>query len=219
MWALVIKDIALQKRQFIFAALYSLFVFVAFSSSIFSSFVYAMGAIGIAYIMIMTVTSSEEKNDTDIILNSLPLRRWQIVCSKYLSIVVFVGLGLLFMILAGYLFSILHLPAPGPIHLSDIILAFCSVGLMGSIYFPIYYLLAGKWARTINLFLFLLVFFAPSWIVEYVKGHMSKGEVLRLVQLIVQHADLLYLAGLGLILVLMIVSLWVSIRIYERKDF
>ncbi|MCG9969458.1 ABC-2 transporter permease [Pelotomaculum terephthalicicum JT] len=82
---LILKDILIQKRTIIFALLYGVFIFFAFSKPPFSQCIYSMGAMGISYILILTALQADFKNNTMVILNSLPVRRSEIVASKYLS--------------------------------------------------------------------------------------------------------------------------------------
>ena len=86
---------------------FSIFLFIVFSSNDFRDFAYSMAAIGIAYITIIGIAQSEYKNNSDIIINSLPTTRREIVAAKYLSVVTCTVIALLIVGAVGIPFSLI----------------------------------------------------------------------------------------------------------------
>lgn len=81
---LVMKDIIVQKKSIAFAVLYIFFFIVAFQSVGEMTFTCAITAF--SYILVMGGFAYDDKNKADIMLNSLPLKRYNIVLAKYISL-------------------------------------------------------------------------------------------------------------------------------------
>lgn len=84
---LILKDILLQKKTLAFVGLYIvifMFAFQSIGTGAFSAIV-----IAVTYQMVGAVSNYEDKANSDIVMNSLPLTRKAIVFSKYLSILIY----------------------------------------------------------------------------------------------------------------------------------
>lgn len=104
---LIKKDLLIQKKSFIFVFFYSLFMFVIFNNPAFVNMIYVMGMIISVYFFLITGNMEDEKNKSDILLNSLPVLRSRIVLAKYVSVFVYMFIGAFFLGIAGLVF---HLP-------------------------------------------------------------------------------------------------------------
>lgn len=216
---LILKDILVQKRTLIFALLYSIFIFIALSQPPFSQVIYSMGAMAISYIFILTALQADFKNNTIIIMNSLPIKRSEIVASKYLSMFVFIALSFLILMVAGLLIKFSPLPFnvtyPG---LSDLIITFLSVGILLSVYIPVYFITGGRWVQIANIFFFMFMFFAPSTISRYFMENKEQSLVIHMMQYYSENVLLVYLAAVILTLIVLAVSFTCSLKIYSNKD-
>ena len=84
--------------------------------------------------------SYDEKNKSEIILNSLPLKRNDIVIAKYISTFAFSILGIIYSILIGFIGNFIGLSMfTRLISLKDIVLVLTSVCILSSIFFPVYF--------------------------------------------------------------------------------
>lgn len=68
---LILKDISIQKKTFLYALFYGIFTVIAFPATMTARGAYMFGGMTIAYIFIMYSNGYDEKNKSEIILNSL----------------------------------------------------------------------------------------------------------------------------------------------------
>lgn len=217
---LIKKEILLQKKILWFGGFYAIFLFVAFANPVFKDYVYVMAALGISYITIVGATQAEYKDNADIAMNSLPVTRKEIVVSKYLAVFAFVGIALLIVAVVGLVFH--FLPAPLAIRLisvNDIIAALISAVFLAAVSMPAYFKSGAQWVRIVNVMVFMLVFFAPAQIVEWLASHQQDGWGPAISQILRQTPWLPGLSGLLVVLALLALSYIISLHIYLNKDF
>jgi ABC-type transport system involved in multi-copper enzyme maturation permease subunit len=219
MFNLILKDILIQKKALVFAFLYSIFMFFVFSQPSLNLFIYSMGAVAISYMLIMTALQADYKNDTITILSSLPVKRSEIVASKYLSMFVFIALSFLVLVVVGLLIMVSPLPFSVRYpKFYDLVIAFLSVGILISVYLPVYFKTGGKYAQVIFIFFFMLMFFGPSILF----GYFTKSQDQSLVKTIMLHTDesllMVYLIAILFTLIILAVSFVISLRIHLNKD-
>ncbi|MEA4924276.1 MAG: ABC-2 transporter permease [Syntrophomonadaceae bacterium] len=214
------KDILVQKHTLWFALGYCVLVFFAFSNEAFGPFTYFMGAVGASYVLILSAVQAELKNDSDLVLLSLPVKRQEVVVSKYLAILVFTLLSLAAMGITGLILVQTPLAFPGRlINWQDAAITLVSIALLTSIYLPAFYKFRGKWLQVINIVLFMTVFFAPSTIIRYLHEHRQEQGVQWLLQAITGSPDLAAGLGIAAVVGLMLISLLISVNIYQKQDF
>ncbi|HBM80056.1 MAG TPA: ABC-2 transporter permease, partial [Clostridiaceae bacterium] len=106
MYNLIVKDILVQKKQFIFALLLSAFYILMFSkigvASIWSFFI-------IPYVSILTAINSDEKNKAEPMLISLPIDRSLIVRARYVSVFIYAAIGTIEYVLMEAAFDMLKI--------------------------------------------------------------------------------------------------------------
>ncbi|MFZ7104348.1 MAG: ABC-2 transporter permease [Peptococcaceae bacterium] len=223
MLSLIYKDLVLQKKVILFAAGYGGFLFIAFNNIIFKEFVYNMGTIAISYVILMTAANNDEKNKTDIILNSLPIHRVKLVLEKYLLAYVSVFLGLSIMTVLGGIMKVSGVVAVSRLaNINDLLFSLSSVLLLSSLYFPLFLKFGSKYTRVINLFFFLGLFFLPSWLTGFIMNNVNQKS--GIVQDLINYFTSipLWSVGVGLLvitLVLNMISYLVSVQIYRHKEF
>jgi hypothetical protein len=163
MLKLVIKDILIQKKTFIMCIFYSLFAVVVFSQPFESGGPYIFGTISIVYLLTFYANSYDDKNKCEVVLNSLPIRRTDIVVAKYLPVLLYSVIGIVLMGIAGLLLKDIGIPLDIRImNLDDIILCFIAVMLMFSIFYPFYFRFGLMKLKLINMILYLAFAFGPS---------------------------------------------------------
>lgn len=202
---------------------YGFFLFIVFNDPIFKDLIYNMGTVAVAYVMLMTAVSFDEKNKTDIIFISLPINKKKIVLEKYLLsfVVVFVGLGIM-----GFLGTIIKISGiidvPRLINFNDLLFSLSSVLLLSSVYFPTYLKLGYKYSRYVNLAMFLMLFFLPSWLVKYLVINVDKkGPLAQRLAEVIQYTppSMIGLPLLVMTLFVALISYLISVRIYMNKEF
>lgn len=78
------KDILILKRFLWLAPLYGFFALFVFRSM--PGGALGAGTVGVTYMLMSQAITLDDKNKSDVMLNSLPLRRKDIVLAKYLSV-------------------------------------------------------------------------------------------------------------------------------------
>lgn len=217
---LVWKDLLVLKKQMYWSVLYLLIIILGFSiSTPLDDFIYIMGGYGASYVLIMGALMAESKSQIDIFLNSLPVTRYEIILSKYLS-----GIALILLILgaAGILGLIINwLPLPLNIaYLSamdaGVVLLMAAFTL--AVVIPLNMKFGNQGARITMVLLFLLLFFAPVWSKDYLVNRQTEwGQVLTKIGLLKPEA--LLATASGLILFLLGLSLLISLQMYKNRDF
>lgn len=214
---LIIKDIVIQKKNLLYAFFYTIFISICFFSSAGSIALYVVSPVIVTYLLITNAVNYDEKNKTEIIFNSLPLKRNDIVISKYISIFVFVIIGIIYSIIIGCVGKTTGLPMfSGSISLVDIFLILISVCIFGSIFFPPYFKFGYIKARIFNIMLFMMILFLPMLFID------SPSNILvQKFNYFINSTSSLMRYSLALIigLIIFISSVMISIQIYKNKEF
>ncbi len=220
MVSLLYKDILLQKKILLFALGYGVFLLVAFNNPIFSNFIYYMGTVAVSYMMFMTAVSLDERNKSDIMLVSLPIKRNKIILEKYLLVFLTGLIGIALMGSLGGLVKISgFLPISRFVNLNDVFLSLASVLLLSSFYYPLYLKLGYKYSRIINMFFFMLFFFIPSWVTEYITSNEDITVIKTIEKLSTTPTILISVSFFAIALILALISYLISVRIYINKEF
>ena len=95
---LVWKDLLILKRYLWVAPLYGIFAFFAFRTMPDGGL--SAATVAVTYMFMLQSITQDDKNMSEIMLNSLPLRRRDIVLAKYLSVFLYASLGILSFLLA-----------------------------------------------------------------------------------------------------------------------
>ncbi len=220
MQQLIKKELILQKKTLGFGLLYSLLLFAVFANAIFEGFAYSMSAFGMLYITIVGIAQAEYKNNSDIIINSLPTTRREIVGAKYLSIITCTIIALVIVSFVGLVFH--QLPAPFHyrlINMVDVVMILVSVLLLAAISLPIYFKTGAQWVRIVNMFIFMIIFFAPAQIAVYLSKNGYQPWIQSLTHIARDQSWLFSLSVLAIMLGLLLVSYFISLKIYLKKDF
>jgi len=218
---LIKKDIIIQKKTLLIAFSYTILFSITFSSLPIGLGLYAVAPIVAAFTFITNAVNYDEKNNCEIVLNSLPLKRADIVISKYISTFVFVIIGFIYSILIGLIgnttgFAIYNVS----ISLLDIALTLTSVCIFSSIFFPLYFKFGTIKMKVINTLLFVLIIFLP--ILGFYYANKNPNNILvRKIIYSINNTSSFTLTSLALIvgLIIFLISLIVSIRIYNNKEF
>lgn len=218
---LVKKDLLIQKKSFIFLFFFSLFMFIVYSNPIFEDFIYIMGIVLIVYIFLISANTEDEKNKGEIMLNSLPVRRRDIVLAKYFSVPVYILIGLIFLSVMAVLFRLPVIPlTPRLLNSIDVLAIILIVSLAVALYLPLYFKYGAAALRIFTIVLFLSFFFIPRLLVEYYLNNPEAPAVLFLQQLfLAQHPAVPAAVVLAFVAAVTVVSFCISKYIYLQKDF
>ena len=221
MFNLVKKDFLLQKKSIYFVIGYGIFIFFAFQDAAFAGFKYIMGGSAISYILIMTAIAHEEKNNSDVILNSLPICRKTIVQARYLMILVSIIFTMVMMGLIGFvIYNAGFPPLDRLISVSDFLGVLLGVSFLSSVYYPLFIKFGGKYMRIFNIILFMIIFFLPS----FLGGIIAENPENQVLQNLGDKINSItvpefYCISLLISISMLLISYLISLKIYENKEF
>jgi ABC-2 type transport system permease protein len=221
MFKLIRKDLLIQKGNFLPTFVLCLAMIFFMNKPTYASVVYLLGIVAVVYTCMLSACCYDDKNGSELLLNSLPLRRRQIVLAKYLSVLVYAGLGLLYMLLTMGIVYVAHLPFNARmITLPEAAGSLTAVLFACSLFYPMYFYCGYIKAYIYNSFLFIAVFFLPVILLDAIKEYLGTGGLFGwlLVSLAKAPGWLQTSLLLAFLLLLTAVSIFISCRVYEHKD-
>lgn len=216
MFNLIIKDILIQKKTVLFTFVYMIFLIVFLKEA---GFVSAM--VMISYILVITGFSLEEKNKSDIMLNSLPIKRRNIVLAKYLSIFLYIGVGIAAYFLTTIVIKLLGSPITiHPVTLEEMIGALFAITLLNGIYLPVIFKVGYTKSRIVVLVLFFLTFFGGAALAKITSKTQDNIFIKTIVSFFTSKSDMQILVYLlGAIIIMFLGSFLLSVKLYESREF
>lgn len=225
---LVWKDLLILKRFLWLAPLYGFFAFFAFSTMPDGGL--SASTVAVTYMFILQAITQDDKNKSEIMLNSLPLGRRDIVLAKYLSVFLYAALGILSFLLAHGLVTVIGIPISiSQVSSEEIFGALIAMVVMISIYFPIYFKFGYLRSRMVGMILLMASFFlvpmvalivhrfggvnSPTWQSIRVSTQKMAGWL----QTQADWQIVSYLSAIALIL--MALSALLSLRFYTKREF
>lgn len=226
MLALIAKDFAVQKRSLLLFLMIGLVIFFGFASmEDAGKFTMVFPVFVIGYSFVNRSLYEDERNHSLRLILAFPLARRQIVRAKYASVaLVFLPLAVFFWLI-GDLIGLNHTadePALSFLFICGIVFSYF---FLVSFYLPIAFKLGMIRAQTLQRFIFLglIAFGFSSGLVLNRLGRGSGGPPPWLNDLLEQVSKLNpSVCGLGLLAlaaILYLVSMRLSVRFFERREF
>ncbi|MBT9173273.1 MAG: hypothetical protein DDT21_01667 [Syntrophomonadaceae bacterium] len=226
MSSLILKDMLIQKKTVLLSGVYiavMLLIFqnVAGMGPAAGLAVFAAAMVTVTYMLTGNACAYEDKSKADVVLNSMPVSRAQIVAARYLSVYVFMVIGVVYYVLITGAIRLAHLPVKVyPPSGEGLLVGAFAVTLMNSVYLPTYF----KWgyikSRMISLILFFVFFFGGNILAEAVYKNRESVLMKPLLQFAADQPYALLVTGLiFLIMVMLYVSYLISLKIYLRREF
>jgi len=203
MFNLVLKDILIQKKLILFYIATILLYLLIDASLVRIGIIYSL-------VFIMNAFSYDEKDNANILLNSLPYTRKEVVHSKYIGALIFTSMIIIFTYVGHFLLN----REETMFLWKDILLIIGLVMVAVSFMFPFSYKFQSKYLLMASIALFG-IYMLMSKIYSNLNNRLS--EVIQKF-MILQETQMYSLAILT-IAILYIGSWLLSIRIYERKAF
>lgn len=222
MYNLILKEFLIQKKTLLYGLLYTLFATFAFKD-LFpkGGTIYTIAPIAVIYLFVNYSCGFDDKSKADVIFNSLPIKREDIVISKYLSIFFFAAYGIICSSLLGLIGLYTGFPSVTRlISFDDIVIVLASGIIFGSTFYPLYFKFGMVKMKFVNIFLFMIIMFLPSLIVEYAAS-LSQNTAVKHVELILLNTPVWIFKMLLAIVafIIFLVSILVSMNIYKGKEF
>ncbi|MDF2503369.1 MULTISPECIES: ABC-2 transporter permease [Clostridium] len=215
---LILKDVLIQKKYFIFFIAFSIIVSLFYSrmGSLYMNFVFIMIPTMVAMGFITNCSIKDEKAEN--MINSLPVKRIDVIMAKYMAMLLFIviGSGIIFISSSALNFiGIIHLERL--MNFRDIGICFGIVIFLSSIFLPVNFKLGYSKSRYLVMILYIGIFFVISF-----TGN-SKYKRVELINRLIYYLNnaqtwqivLLIACLLGII---MLVSFSISCYLYKNKD-
>lgn len=229
MYNLLVKDLYLIKKHLWVPIFYSFIIFILFSTQnienqavVYSKGVaYSIGTVMIGYTMIMYTTAYDDKNNSEVILNSLPLSRITIVLSRYLSVFIFGIIGMLSMVLAGFILNSLNiLNISTEMMTKSFIGGVVGLGGITFLYLPIYFKFGYIKARMFNMVFFIIIFAGPMIIGKFLDKSEKPLWINKLIEYLASQPDyIISLFIVGIAIMMGVISIIFSINMYRKREF
>lgn len=201
MFNLVIKDVKVQKKDkslflFILLNISNVFIFQKnYGISLFICFISI-------YLLTVYANAYDFKYNSELMINSMPVNRKIVVSAKYLSVFLFFICASIITII---LCSILHIVLPGlvknMINADAVIIEFFIISIYYSIFFPVYYKFGYMKSRWANFIIMMIIGTFVSIAVQ-ISGGFIKDSIIAVISVL-----------------LMLISFFISVRIYSNKEF
>ena len=166
--------------------------------------------------MVIYTNGFDDKYKTQVVLNSFPIDRRNIVRSKYIILIIFILISSgVIIALTNILPMLLSVGSRAIANIHAIIFASNILLLFYSIYYPFYFKI-GEGLRSFNAMLWMFLMLGPALIGRLFKALDAWGLLGKLMNMDLEKINLYIL---GIILVIYYISLQISKKIYMKREF
>lgn len=218
MYPLIKKDILIQKKV-VTLAIFMMFFFAVTLSSM-GPGATIVGILTVTYMFVLGASAIEDKNKSDIILVSLPIKKQTIVLAKYLSVYVFATYAILLYAIIYFGVQLLHIPLEMSLTQSGIISTLFIITVFFAISFPLIFKYGYLKAKTPNLILFFILVFGGTALVNNLDQLSSWTFIQNTVTFLSERTETqLLLLLLPIAFVILVISYFISLRFYQEREF
>lgn len=204
MFNLIKKDFILQKRLLIVYVILLIIYLRADFNIVFS-------VVMISSLFVINSHYYDEKDKANILLNSLPYTKKEIVSSKYIEALLSAVIVILLYIIGQYILG----SSLGNFSFMQIISCFLGIMLFTAFYLPFFYKFTQQYLLVAFSALVVIVIIAARPILEFVMSNFAET-----IQLLQSMATIqLYSIMTTLVIIIYIISWLLSIKIYSNKAF
>lgn len=218
MFNLVKKDLKLSTKINIFGVAYAMFISAMGMNlpvDLPVNIMYILGIINFVFVSVIYSIGYDDKNKSEVVLNSFPIDRKDIVIGKYVALLIFIFISCISVFLLTNIIKGLGVKPDGrPADIWDIVAAMSLLLVFYSIYYPLYFKLGDL--RMFNSILWMLVFVGPTILGKIGRKLESKGLLKGMASLNIRQITLF--AFIFSILIYYI-SLQISKKIYMTREF
>lgn len=222
MFNLIQKEFLIQKKYFLVFLGYSIFMLIVLSLSPQGTVesVYAVAGIAITYMFVQYSCAIEDKNNSEKILNSLPVSRSKIVFSKYISVILFSVFVTVIIGLLGELFTKLSFVYIKKISIEEIISILTASWILASVYLPIYFKFGYIKTKLFNIIIFFVFFSGSLLFNSIIKVFFQSPSIMPIISFLSNRGPII-IGGIILLIAFIIVGLSaiVSTKVYYNREF
>lgn len=209
MFSLIMKDISIQWKYAFFLGLFTVCSFVFLQGNIYI-------LIPVWSVMLLTMGSAgiEEKNNSEKLVVSFPVKRSTIVFSKYMSVLVYYVWGVLLAVSLGSLLTKFGMSRFSRyMVLEDLMITIVMMVLYACLYLPIYFKFGYRKSKIYNFLMVML----PSMATLIISD--QQDLVMKLDWLLHLPKEALFIGMFLILLVVSACSISLSMRFYQNREF
>lgn len=216
---LIYKDIKLINKRAIFIIIYAIFIAVFFQKALSSNSAYIIAVSLISYSLTLYPTGYDDIYKGDVVLNSLPVKRVEIVISRYISSILFLFAGYAIIFAASIIGkNLIPQFVKQYADITVLLFAFVLIGLLYSVSFPVYYEFGASGEKIISTLIFLIFLAGPGLLVNIIKNNSGNKFIKCILNLLTKGPTSSAFLFCTITSVIYILSLILSVKIYEKKD-
>lgn len=220
MFKLILKDLKLSKKVMGIIIIYILiisFSILSLIDELFASITYIILMVMGIFMLVIFTNGHDTRNKTEVVINSFPINRSDIVKGKYMTLVLFIIIICSVLFLSSNILRILfsNFQSGKRVTMENVIVATNITLLFYSIYYPIYFKV-GEDMRTFNYILWFLVIVSPSLVKELVEWLIKKDMLDEILSIDINKINISILIVL---IIIFYISLQISKKIYKQREF
>lgn len=216
---LVIKDFLLQKKYFLFFLVYGAVIAVSAGRvpETLSGFLYVFYLVTATYLSTMYANGFETRGKSETMLASLPVKREYVVVSKYLFLVSLIPVYSIVIWIFSTIVRLVDSKSISIFNFKIILIVFIILGIVFSIYYPLYFKLGKEKLRIVTIFFYFLIFLSPK-LSEKIYTNLQKYNLSKALLFIDNNIILITALLVLLTLLLLSLSINISSKIYNKKE-
>ncbi|MCK9268056.1 MAG: ABC-2 transporter permease [Alkaliphilus sp.] len=219
---LIKKEFLVQRKYSLIFFGYSIFMLIVLSLSPGGAVesVYAVAGVTIIYMFVQYSCAIEDKNNSEKILNSLPVSRNKIVFSKFISVILFSVFITVIIGLLGELFTKLSFLYIKKISIEEIISILTTAWILASVYLPIYFKFGDIKAKLFNIIIFFVFFSGSLLFNSIIKIFFQNSFTMPIIDSLSNQGPII-IGGIILLIAIIIVTLSaaISTKVYYNREF
>lgn len=219
MFNLIKKDFILSRKINIFVVIYALFIAamgLVMPDPLVSTFLYTLGMLTLIFITVIYTNGYDDKYKSEIVLNSLPIDKENIVRAKYMTLILFIIMSCSAVLIFTNIILKLGVVSIGKgASIWNVIFATNISLIFYSIYYPIYFKV-GEGLKSFNTILWVLMVIGPSVLDKLMKGLNTTGYLEKIIAIDINRINI-YVLIISLFMFYM--SMKISEKIYRTREF
>lgn len=219
MFNLIKKDFILSRKINIFVVIYTLFIAamgLVMPDPLVSTFLYTLGMLTLIFITVIYTNGYDDKYKSEIVLNSLPIDKENIVRAKYMTLILFIIMSCSAVLIFTNIILKLGVVSIGKgASIWNVIFATNISLIFYSIYYPIYFKV-GEGLKSFNTILWVLMVIGPSVLDKLMKGLNTTGYLEKIIAIDINRINI-YVLIISLFMFYM--SMKISEKIYRTREF
>ncbi len=216
---LIKKDILMQKKTIGLSLLF-IFIFTFTLSEIGPSGL-VVNILAVTYMLVLGASAVEDKNNSDIMLISLPIKKSTIVFSKYISVYIFAAYAALINFLIYYIITQLNLSIEViPFTSNGLYLSLVAATLFCAITLPLIFKYGFLKSRVISIILFFVFISGGLSLVDNLSKNENSIFIKKIANLLNSSSDIqIALLSLIPVVIILFISYTLSLKFYKNREF